>query len=561
MKKYVALLLSLAMVLSLTSCESSKSSKDVDSKLLNISATEDTESTETKPTDLSTTETTEESTSDTVPTETETTPSDTVPSDTTETTPAPGITLPSGFTISHNLDKLEIYRETEYLGCGKVEGSGDDMKVGRASAALYYLYDMNENSPLGKALKSRYEKNSELVGKVFSRLQKELELTGTGEYWIDFNQYYIEPEVLRADSEILSFIEGAHNYSFIELKDSELYQPSSGNYRVKDGSVIELTDVVKDLDALVKIVEEKSNPSEYGYDELIKSVKDGTARFGILYDGIYLPDVGKIPVIGNETLFDLSYFGNTTATDYTVRFDRDWKLEWDVDGDNVLDKITLSIAKDPDSDSIGKLSILFNNDTYEYTSEQIEYLENDMAYNEGMDSFVAFTDNGTFLFVLLEDFMFSTHVILFKVDGGKLVPLDDYVCGVREICDPSDLLISEGVEGIGINSGSNRVRISENGELLYKSIYFDVYDGPYITRVDLPGVMTDLWATDGGDTVIPKGSVVSIIRYIDDYDEFVAEVHNEDESKSYYVLLQKDREGKIGGYSISEAFIGVSFGE
>lgn len=212
-------------------------------------------------------------------------------------------------------------------------------------------------------------------------------------------------ELFRADSQILSF--RVNTESAMPSEYSSEYAFGLYSFNAKTAEPILLDDVVKDKEALMKLVDEGMDNNLrsvfFSADDPLKEIKDGSIRFALTYDGICLfPSVEnrgsivvKVSAFAHPDLFDLNYFGHTPENYSLFTFalqtdpeekaaipDMDWELDrglyWDFNED-------------------GKLDVL--NATYGASSGQLMLMDTPHAFNNAY-SFLTFvqTKDGQYLF-------------------------------------------------------------------------------------------------------------------------------------------------------------------
>ncbi|MBO4687158.1 MAG: hypothetical protein J5636_01460 [Clostridiales bacterium] len=564
MKKAIASILAMAMLLGCVGCTSKETTKKKPSKTKKPT-TEETDAPTEDPTDDPETDPTDDPTG---PTGDPGNPTDTIdttePSDTDDPTAPYGdpaqvpdpFTLPSGITIHHDLEKLQLGRDVVYRAYGDVNPDSDYGDMSYVTMKFDELYTI-EGGPIQDSLSDKFTKVAEdALASYQYDLDKFLQVQQNGSTWPGNSYYNVETVVYRADSEYVSFILnymdfGPDYYEFVSV---------GMNYRTSDGGFITIEEVVTDMDALYAYVVETMDPTIYGYEDLIQEVQTGACAFALTYDGIYIAGFGKVPVFGNENMFDLSYFGGVPDT-YGLILDYNGEAIWDVTEDAALDSVRVTADIDTEDDGISKLNISVNGDVYRFDRNDIDNLAVFYGISQELPSYLLRTRNGYYLVVTLESWYWCDTCV-FKLDGNavRLVNEDDVI--VREGYDPDNLRVSDSARLTGLVSTKEYCFLNEDGSMIGNSIFKEIYAGPYKTLIDLPANETNLLTMEIGDAItLPAGSIVSSIYVVEGAGLLVMRVLDPDDSKTFHVVLETDCDGMIAGCFAGEAFSGLSWGE
>ena len=573
MKKIIATLLAAAMLLGCMGCASEETTKKKKKTKKTTEKTEETVVPTEDPTDDPGTEPTGDPkdptgdpTDTTDPTDTDTTktPSDTA--DTSDPNSAPDepvqvpdpYTLPDGIVIHHDLEKLQLGRDVLYRAFGDLEENQDygyeTMKS--VSARVDEVYTI-EYGPLHDSLEEEFSAVSEEALKTYGdRLDRFLAAQQSGGELPDNTIYQVDTVVYRADSEYLSCI---LYYIDFDVENYEVYSKGY-TFRTYNGAPIALHDVVPDIDLLYAYVMETMDVRSGNYETLVQSVLDETCAFALLYDGIYIAGFGKVPVIGNEDMFDLTYFGGVPDT-YGLILDYKGTIHWDVDEDGSLDEISVSATIDYDTEEMEQLFVWVNDSMYTFDQNSIGSLSMYYGFAEEINNYLFRTRYGYFLAVTLESW-YMCHTCIFKLSDNGVTLVNEGFFTLREAYDPDAIRVWDTARLTGLVSTREYCALNEYGDLAGNSIFKEVYNGPFKTNIDLPANETDLLTMEIGDPItIPAGTMVSTIYHVEGAGLVVMRVLDPDESKTIYVVMETDSDGMIAGYFAGDAFSVCTWGE
>lgn len=560
MKKIVSVLLTASMVLAMTGCSKAEETTKKKKKTKKTTTTEETtEETTEDPSDDPSDVTSDATTTETDETsESETEPQDTrPPRDDLKT-----INLPGGLTVTDDLEFLPIGRDRIFYGYGAQNPDPDTWpQYVRTTGSITTLQVYDDTCPLYSFLTEYIGYLTDNVDSNFRDNKKNfLKDLESGNEARDYRySYFID--LARADDAYLSI--HVYHYDSERTLDDRNYANFYTTIRTEDQSILRYADVVKDFPRFKEYVKEHFDPYS-GFDPSVADIRsEEHSEFLLLYDGIYVGGVGKVSVVGNEDLFDLSYFTHVPQY-YTLDFDVENKLVWDLDGDGSADTVSLSTSSYERGDSESKLTITLNDQEYSYTENDLNGLDFVWGLSAVTPSIYVHSSSGDFLIVQLEA-IDSTLLYTFKIENGQITACPDYTAGaLLEYYDPDSILISEFFGVIGANYPEHTCHLDEEGTLCRNDIYLDVYEGPYTTITDLPATEFNMdTMEEGNETTIPQGSVVSLIRYYDDLGKAVMRIESETDMDSQnYVVVTFDKENwTIDGKAIYECFIGVTYGE
>ena len=553
MKKIVAALLSVSMLLSLAGCESSAKG-DGEGKLPSFggetkATTTDTEPTETEPTDTEPTKT--------EPIETETEPTtDTSATETSDTTPSK--TDPTGdpkvMNVSHDLEVIPVQKYTTYLQYGAIDPHEDTTYGTHMSYVSVYLDNLDfMDAQLPEEIKDRiyssFTYRTEEAQKNYAEKVKEfaeLEKSGAELFW---DGAYATTKVYRSDEQIISFYQEVRSFNSGNAVNGNQSNPC--NFRTSDGKELFQEDVVLDKEALISYIQEncKGCPK---FDETVAAIEEGSLFFTMLYDGIYIPQMGKkVPFIGNEGVLNGNYFGSTPEY-YTLILDPDDSITWDIDGDGKNDRISVDVP------SPNSMTVTYNDQTYGFTVKEFPDLDESFYKDKYYNHFLIFSDSGVYLIysVSLEADDYEV-IYVYKITDGKVLPAFSKLCSINEFWDPNALLIGSYAGVLGFARESMYCSLTDEGFTPY-SLFGDVYEGPYQTLCDLPGKEFDSASfAPGAEYTIPKDSKVSLLYYSDTTGDLIVKVLDPEEEKTKLVCLKVTDGWYIEGIACTSALIGM----
>ncbi|MBO4687159.1 MAG: hypothetical protein J5636_01465 [Clostridiales bacterium] len=547
MKKLVAVLLTAAMILGCAGCTSEETTKKKKKTKKTTEKTEETDAPTEDPTD----DTTDEPT-DTTDEPTDTT-SDTVPvvdtsDSTSDTSKAPS--APSELIISNDLISLGALTNGYCLTYGALDPTGELVLPGNLPVSLYFYWESlttsNGGTVLNDELEALYEQIRDSSEEHYEQYLKEFtDAIDRGESPMTYSLYE-ENQVYRADSQIFSFRLHALTNGDYESNDSSFYV----NVDPDTLNDITIDDVITDLDAFEDYLESYLNEigETYHLNDYIDMLDDGEDCFGLVYDGLMFDNI-KVPVVGHEELFNMSYFGSTPEN-YSLFLDEKGELVWDFDGDGKLDELKCDFDY-----SAGELYITVNGQKYTITNAEapnINYME-DIAFNS--PCVVMFTEGRCYLVVSLNESDAIVGLYFFDMtDGTPKYVMDRY--GILEnVLDPNYFSIAEDVDLLGGMNMDRYYQLKGDGTLIPQTAFVYGFSHPLLTYTSITG---DEFNWDNGNMIgsytIPAGSVVQIIAYGPNNGALVLKVLSRDTSDVHYVNLETDKENMIAGVSVGDIF-------
>ncbi len=546
MKKIVSLLLTFSMVLGLAACGSKAEETKKKKKKTKKTTTEITETTEV-PTVMTSDE----------PTETEETTTTEAPTETT----AP---VSSDLVISHDLDAVFMTADKYSRLYGALDPNDDTgSDVGYYPFLNYVHVDaevvnvniehdepQNVQNTLQNIDDDTFYALNDYSQLFLTEADAFYKKEQNGEELTDY-YYRNSINIYRADAQIISYVSESYEYREGYDFGDEVCTPH--NYRVEDGTAIRLTDIVTDIPALVTYVQETFEDA-YVLDDILKEIKNGTVPFGILYDGIFLVGVnGKIPVIGHESMFDMSYFGATPEY-YTMYLDKYYDLTWDFDGDGQLEDLFVQQA------GTDHLYIHFKGNDFDFFRDDIPELTDDLYISDYENQYVVFSDSGCYLLLSMNGDDDYTELLIFEIKDGKVEYKSAESVWIEDAHDPTNINVGAWASVLGFTGSRMRVSIND-GHLQAYTVLGTVYTGAYKLNVDLKGKEFDNLTMDiGKDITIPKGTPVTVVYYEGISGQMVLRVLNPNDLLQYDVLVETDGDSKIAGKDVDDVLIGVHWG-
>ena len=493
MKKTIAVLLSMSMVLALAGCkdkEETTKKKKTKKTTEEIEETEDTEEPgETEDSDI---EDPTDTTSD--------------PDDTKNTGNSPDDQNDASFTVTHDLDNYDIKLGRVYRCYGAVDETDPAHTVDSAVMEFYLLEPTlapdKIYKPVQELIRGKYDQTCILFEgdlKTFMEEEKNHE---------ELNSTFIGTNVqsFRGDGKVLSFrINTEHSYSSYDFK-SEYF-----NLDGQTGEVIYFGDVVKDPQLLADYFKRTSHQDA---EEVLEEIKAPYPNFGITSNGIVI--CGHfVPVIGNEGAFNLEYFNATPSYDYCIWGDDFSRVEWDIDDDGRVDKVDFSYIPDLTDGSLESVIVTWNGQEFEFGKSDIATLKD--AGFDGEDASprtrLFYTENGCFLYV---DFTNNTqeHVMIFKLSDGKVTFCDSML--VNQVLTDwagDDLTFGNSIPELGGNMAMQDYLLDQNGRFTKVSENTYCVSGALVTKVDITGQKLNGRGEYTGETTIATGTKVTISGY------------------------------------------------
>ena len=554
MKKIIAILLGTSMVLSLAGCDS-KSSE-----------TRTTRETTKKPkvttteTDVTTEETTEETTEDTTKATTEETTEDTTKA--TKTTSAPDTVDPATLK-GPVLDDLQPERDYT-LYCYAVDNANYD-EIGQAMIKMLCpCYEIGNEDEAYDDMYNAVEEFYDEVTSVYKEHYDEeladfIENARNSPEDLACTTYDYETVLFRADQQIFAFALIGTNYN---TGESECITVNVDTYTLDE---IELEDVITDMDAfedlLGKYVDNKTK------EDLLERLDDDEFMFGLTYDGIFVFTDAASPYSANWVKIPLKglklanqQFFQATPKEYTVFFDGNMDLVWDLDNDGKDE--TYNITSQYLDDAGGfDYKITINDKTYS-SYEMVR-----AAFNCNVThSYIIHTEDGDYLYLFSEGGDGYTETHIFELENGEPSFLDTILFWTPisfTYLNPSCFTMRCDYQLLGTITLENDFDVTDGGAVpvqIYSKLFS--YDDPLITAVDLNGKSSlDDTVTD----TIPAGSAVIVTGYSPKNSTVVLKMLNEDTRKNKEVLFElKSVDSdidyfEIDGHLVSEAFKHIEY--
>lgn len=549
MKKITAILLAAAMVLSLAACTSnSKSTKKTKKTKKTKRTTVETDETEDP------TETPSESET---PTETE-----------TETEPT---TLPNVLTFDESLDYLGLSTPYEDWGFYAVfdENQGETYTYGLITdrltfpdasySALQQAVDEDIAARRDAEIEYFYEEgdqflNDHAAGKTVSTT---------------INKF--KTPIFRSDSQIFSF-------ALTDARDLEAGEFLGYNYLSQSGQRLTQDDVILDREGLAQYFSElfSSPDDDEDYSAWVQKevadILDGKLQFTMSYDAINVIREGysfdydyvayKIPIIGNEQLFNLEYFGSTPNM-YSIRSDINDTITWDVDGDGVLDEIAASsVYDDSQGPEAVTLTIRYNNYTFDSNAEGVDII----SYGLHELLFMKL-DDGNYLYVRMTapDSFIDTYI--FKIEDNKLTYVDMFYDFLRTdgLIDPNCFGVAAFMDTLGSGVFYNEASVvNNNGKPDYLYDYWNSIEDAVTCKKDIKGTVIDMDTLDRlEETTIPAGTCVRAYVYNPMTQSLIVETLTDDLDADQWVEInfQKDEDWNItvDGKNVEDMFYSIMF--
>ncbi|MBR5937495.1 MAG: hypothetical protein IKZ90_04400 [Clostridiales bacterium] len=541
MKKTVALLLCVAMLLGAAACKSEETTKKSKKK---TKKTTDTKITETEePTDEpseteGSSETSDsEETSDTTEAETEAT---TVRTYSEEKVP---------FEVFRDMDDLGLKYGCYYQVYGAVDqtlSSPDYVHEGLTSISFEFnmLTATKTNKKIAGVIEDIFKEEYTRGKSVYEIMLKDfIEKEDKGEalpYW--YYEFVSQP--CRADSSVVSFMTSVLSY------EGE-YLETPHNLRGEDGTTIEFSDIVKDRGALWEYIKNvlESSPDAMsdgrGLDELEDSVMNAWANFVIMTNGILINGV-FVPAYACPEAFDTSYFESIAKNNYSVWSDNFGHLAWDIDADGILDEIDIELTHTDEGMNAKELKIYWNFSEYTFDQSNMDAFDEIGFEAHGyVDPKIMVTENGTYLLMKVYREMDLT-MVLFELEPGN-IRYCDYLATDLVMADqsPDAMLFMRYHNALGntalfqdyrIGSDGKFQKISTNEYSVYPAIALKVE--LEVTKIDDNGNIT-------GTTKLPAGTRLTLSSYNEDSNTGCFEIISRDNNQGQRVLIALSEIGSL----------------
>ena len=526
MKKTIALLLSAMMILGCAGCKS----KSQDETTKRSKKSKSTTITETEvPTESS--EEPETSSSE------ETSESETEPTETTRTYSATKVP----FEVRHDAKSVDMKVGLIQKGYSVPVKDADVPYESVASSAFRFYFAMPENTNdkvievTDNIFHSKYtemmEKYLESVEKLDAQSDAEPNLYSS---WIEF-----DVKVHRDDSRVISFS------TIDNTTDTLSYTYAYYNIDGTSGKEIGYRDVVKDKDALAKYVDEwglRLQPEQR--ETMIHHIEDETVSFILYTNGIelrYHEDNGYsyvsvfVPAFSCPEAFNTYYFESIPQEDYSVMGNDLQAINWDIDGDGIIDNIDTKLG---DADGT-QIIVGWNDKEFTFDSTSIPYLASTDIYPEQNPyayPCLMYTRDDCFLMVEALGLK-SVHLFTFKLENGEVKYCDAMQCyEFWQGYSSDDIFVGLEKNVIGNMTCYQDYEITPEGKFGKISQNYVCY-GNFITLKDLTVTEISDEGHEIGEMTLPAGSKVTARAYSEETNTVCLEMQTKDGKTGELMLL------------------------
>ena len=527
MKKALAVLLSMSMVLAVCSCSKSEETKRT--RRSTSSKEEQTEESSDEPSETSSDPTTESS-----------------EDPTTETSATPEIKPSENL---HSQVELKTYGLAELI---------NDDNFTRVDGITYEFnrirFTTDQFPELRKEVDSFYD---DLEAALTNRFEERKASGINSDTYYD-DQCYANTYIYRDDSYI---------FSYIVKTPEDLSSDNDGcisqAYWSETGEEISLSDIVTNDDILsekITSLGQKYNIPDENLLRMKVGVQNGTGDFALTYDGLYLFDDYlelKLPFDQIEEGVDSKFFGHAPEM-YFVDFNLDGTLKWDMDGDGTAEDIILEPKFENPNDSILVTSVVIH--VGDETCEVKEGIWGEFYPQYG--SFYLMKAPDTFYIFMSVGIDEGIEEVGYKYENGTWTFTGNWENGEYDHpYDPQRVKMSKYFGNLGTNYMYSYYDLTKNGlpehlgELFYSSDYY------LITDKDLHFTMYD----DNGATLddnwkVSARTIIQVLSYDPTENLLYANVYSR--HADTYVLgsikMQKDP-WTVDGVPVEEAFLGLRY--
>lgn len=534
MKKSLAVLLSAAMVLSLVACSKEETTKKKKKK----------KATKKTTTEESTPESTDEPTEST--TEEPTVPTDFVPLNA------------SDFMHEGVLTYIDPCMPFTQFSRGYVSDETEEYLV-RGALRTLSVGDDPAYTALQQSIDNVLDQYSDAVTDLYIEANKSLYANNSDE-GLEYLDYSVNYEISRVDSEVYSF-------AVTEATGFDLTVLPTYNFRSQDGSVITQDDICPSREALAEYIEDYF--SYYGSQDWVASMatlaRSGELPFTMTYDGIYLWEpygahfqVNKLPVIPNQEIFNLDYFGSLPQY-YALRstFDGECEnLDWDFDGDGEWENLTVRLSEENDDIWSSPLLISLDGTSYSTADAGVDFSSWGVEY-----FYVMKTDSGYYLYVVAGAPEGFHDIYVFSLNG-EISFIDFYqdawfTCETFTNPEYIGVIICDWLIQLTRLYNSFTV-VGYGGKFVYIYTSFVSDDDPHRTMVDFHATLLDEnLNVVQEDYVVPAGTALITAYYYPEDDMLILQiVHPYGEPKEYvYLTIERTDEGnRLDGKTMFELF-------
>lgn len=542
MKKHITLFLVASMILSVCSCAKEDSGKTNSPKFQipteDVASVSSETTTETSETSL---EPTSESSSE----------------DTSATNPAPVLSPDEAtFTIDHSLQSIElenIPQARSYGYCCEMEEYAHMVSI--EEYYDFYCGDFSKYEALKNTLSDIYE---ELFAPLDQAYDDALPVfINSMETTTDtVSEYYgTSIEVYRSDSQIYSFVAEEY-FTNRDYDESNHFGITAYNLRSSDGSTIQLCDVIVDTDAFCSYLESyfsslsgddlfNKAPLPLEIESMIDEIQAGTEPFVLSYDSIYLYCnclFYKVPVYPAENIgcINMTYFGATPAY-YAIELDQGATLQWDVNGDNTIDDLSIEVVRatsDEDIDLVSSLNVSLNGQQFVISEDVLD------PYSYDARAFYIQADDGQYLWISLVSMDTYTTNLIYQINGDTL----SFVCTgdgflTKIIYDPGYFELYNMYDIIGTASFTAEfAMMGTNGfPMPLTNIYYS-YDSLAAAKIEFEATEIDIERNAIITKTIPVDTPIEVICYDADDETVVFQTLHEDADQNCYFEIPHDYE-------------------
>ncbi len=593
MKRSIAAALSLSVVLGLTGCtaketrtertttESKETTEPEDTT--SASETEDTTESETtasettesetseSTTESETSESTTESATETSESETSETTKESETSETSETskaTPTPTPAPQKKFTVSHDLTKPELNRETNTDAVAALAKNANDQMAYVRKDMTVYTFKTPGFDKMHNLLDTLYDGRATMVDYLYNEKSKtfseDVDKYTSEDIWSE-GRTAIKSTIFftRADSQVFSF------YFVEDFPSKEEGAPASYtylNYDTETGADIKLSDVITDRKAFATALKSKYNKPLTGSDWEDNDIKRKNAAlesiaadiekgedlsFLLYHNAIQFMYVQKfdtwsavytfvISTADLEKCVNMDYFGSTTPY-YTLPADYMGNVVWDFDEDGTPDKLDFSFTDKT-------LDFTVNNHTTSITIDSEMYADDGYELDN-----VMYTDSGFYINLTCFNEDPINGELVFRLKGDKVefvgeghdfafYPFDPSYC---HFMSRSDIMGTGHITITGSCIGSDGVPVPT--EPFYQKIDLGI-----TTKKMVLGKYSDKgpFADDIETIKIPAGTAVMLIGIDSEHEMAVLSTINEnpDDNELFYMACWRDKTNQYNDY-------------
>ena len=534
MKKLVAVLLSMSMILALAACGSKSEETKKKKKKKTKKTTAQTETID--PTDIPS-----------VPTDDPTT-------DTSD--PVPTTPVQKDLVISHDLEKLGINRNISFLNYGAVCEDDDYDGLVMSSCSLYfedYTALNGDGYNANTTLENVFSNNKDDLIQTYELHRDEFIKEEDEGLDIYFYNLISSATFYRADSQVMSF--AYYEGEFCALEERFDYEQTFVNTcPSRSNPEIGFDEVILDPDGLIDYASTVFyNDHSYVLDELAEKIRNKEVCFAMTYDGIILGDE-KFSVVGHEEIFNMEWFGSTPK-DYSLILDTENKLTWDFNSDGTLEELACQY-----DEQSGTILISLGNETYSFTESEIPGVSMNWGIDYNNNSVVMTTVNGSFLYLILDQSETYKRTYVFKVSDGSVEYIQDKAgYPFEDVCDPMNFDFYEYMHFLGDKEMYVPMLLGQDGELIIQTSSNYDYSSPYLVMTDIKGQEFD-WNTGEliGDYTIKADTIVSVIAYSQYNGSLVLMPLTRDMTldNQKFILVETDRESTVAGKPFADVFGG-----